>query len=53
MRKYIDAELLIVRLGNDVIATSVPAMGAAYTTGDHSARIGGRRDMFDDSYDEF
>lgn len=51
MRKYIDAELKVVRLNNDIITSSVGVDATSNNVG--NSRVGGRRDMFDDSYDEF
>ena len=51
-KKYIRAELLVVRMTNNVIATSVGANGLnnfggfGGTTGGRSADVAGRRDIW-------
>ncbi|MCQ2335078.1 MAG: hypothetical protein MJZ89_04455 [Paludibacteraceae bacterium] len=57
MKTYISAELRVIELNANIIATSNEAqlsLGDAYGSGTHSARVGGRNDFdFDDEYEDF
>lgn len=51
MKKIYNAPYLkVVEVKNDIIATSDPSMGDAYTGGSHEARID-RRGMWDEDFD--
>jgi len=48
MRKYIDAELQIVRVNNnDIVTASIPTNGTPITTPGNVANTPGRRSIWD------
>lgn len=51
MKKYITADLRVINIADDIIATSTS--GDVNNTPRAAWGTSGRRDMFDDSYDEF
>ncbi len=57
MKKYISANIAIVRMHSNIIATSLSVDGEDYSEGDHSDEIGAperryRNGRYNDRYDQ-
>lgn len=57
MKKYISANIAIVRMHSNIIATSLDVNGGDYSEGDHSGEIGApdrryRNERYDERYNQ-